>query len=137
MNNIRIQLAFSSALFLLGCTPVVSTHSTPGGPKISAYVTKVGNDTFVSLSIKRVNDSTSWKVEFPNETPLDLSMEDIPGQTIVKWKLDSDRLNASTIKPYLLNLNFNGNTYSTTVNFRKFHQQIALDTIENVIIQNL
>lgn len=137
MNNLRFGLVASTALLSLACSPTVTTHSTPSGPEVSANITKVQNDTFVSLSIKRLDDSTSWKVVFLDEQPMDFSHEDIPGQTIVRWKLDSNRLKGSPIKPYHLNLMLNGNTYSTTVNFRTVPQQMSLDAIESVIIQSL
>jgi len=137
MTHARFRLVASIALLSWGCVPTVSTHTTPRGPNVSALVTKVGNDTIVSLSIQRQDPLTSWKVAFQEEQPLDLSIEDIVGHTIVKWKMDPDRLKASSIKPYRLNLILNENTYSTTVVFRTNSQQIAVAAVENVIIRLL
>jgi hypothetical protein len=137
MKNLRFGLVASMVLLSWGCTPTVSTHSTPRGPKVKAFLTKAGNDTLISLSVQRRDDAPSWKVAFPDEQPLDLFLEDISGQTIVRWKMDADRLKASSIKPYKLNLMSNGNTYSTTVSFRTTSHQIASDAVEAVIIQLL
>jgi len=137
MKCSRFGLVASIAFLSWGCTPTVSTHTTPRGPKVTALITKVGIDTIVSLSIQRQDPLTSWKVAFPDEQPLDLSLEDIVGQTIVKWKMDPGRLKASSIKPYRLNLILNENTYSTTVVFRTTSQQIGVAAVEDVIIRLL
>lgn len=66
-------MACLTTLFI-ACTPLVRTHSTPHGPKISADCLKVGGSTMVSLSIHRKEGEPSWKIQFIGDSPENLTI---------------------------------------------------------------
>jgi hypothetical protein len=111
------------AILSIACTPLVRTHTTPRGPKISADSFKAGESAIVSLSIQRKDGASSWKAEFIGESPENLTTEDIPNLTIIKWKMDLDRTRSSSVKPYKLNIRADDKIYETTVSFRTNSQQ--------------
>jgi hypothetical protein len=118
MRNSQLAAIASIATLFIACTPLVRTQTRPHGPNISADCFKDGETTLVSLSIERKDGTPSWKSEFVEESPENVTTEDIPNLTIIKRKLDQDRTKGSSIKPYKLNIRSDDKTYETTVSFR-------------------
>lgn len=50
-------------------------------------------------------------------------MEDLPNLTLVQWKMDLPRTQASSIKPYKMNLQNGHSSCETTVSFRTNAQE--------------
>ena len=118
LGAIVFLIALSSA-----CTPLVQNRLTRPGPKISADCFKVGESIIVSLSIQRKEGSPSWKAEFIGGSPENLTIEDIPNFTIIKWKMDIARTKDFSTKPYKINLLNDKNSYEVVVSFRSNTQQ--------------
>jgi hypothetical protein len=106
-------------LLSLACAPSVITHSNPPGLNISGQTIKYGapETTLVSLSIKRQAGAPSWTAAFTDGTNTEIIAEDIPGLTILKWKVDRERMKTLTSKPFNLNIKSGDLAYSLTVSF--------------------
>jgi len=77
----------------------------------------------VSLSIHRKEGEPSWKIQFIGDSPENLTIEDIPNLTLVKWKMDLPRSKASSIQPYKMILQNGQSSCETIVSFRTNAQE--------------
>jgi hypothetical protein len=134
MRNSQLGVIGCLATLFISCAPLVRTHSTPRGPKISADCFKIGDSTIVSLSIQRKEGASPWKAEFIGDSPESLITEDIPNLTIIKWKMDLARTKGSSIKPYKMNIQNGDNSYETTVSFRTNSQQIISALVISAVL---
>jgi hypothetical protein len=134
MRNSQLGAIACLATLFVACTPLVRTRSAPHGPKISADCFKVGESTVVSLSIQRKEGSSSWKAEFIGDSPENLTIEDIPNLTIIKWKMDLARTKSSSIKPYKMNIQSGDNSYETTVSFKTNSQQFISALVISAVL---
>jgi hypothetical protein len=110
------------------------------GLKVSVEIIKYGNPatTLVSLSIQRKAGAPSWKAEFADGSSEEIVAEDVPGLTILKWKIDQAREKTLTSQPYKMNLRSGEVTYTATVSFssagRDFSGQTFLKVIAQLVI---
>jgi hypothetical protein len=89
------------------------------GLNISGEIIKYGKPetTLVSLSIQRKAGDPSWKAEFADGSTEEIVTEDVPGLTILKWKIDQAREKTLTSKPYKLNIRSGEVAYMAIVSF--------------------
>jgi hypothetical protein len=123
MRNSQLGAIVCLVALSLACTPLVRSDLARPGPKVSADCFKVGEGTIVSLSIQRKEGSASWKAEFIGDSPENLTIEDIPNLTIIKWKMDTARTKEFSIKPYKINIQNGENSYEVAVSFASNSQQ--------------
>jgi hypothetical protein len=141
MNESRLRLAFATPVLILStaCTPAVFTHSNPRGPDISGQLIHYGDPEMhlVSLSVQRPDKAPSWKAEFEDATNEVITAEDIPGFTLLKWKVDQERMKTLTTTPYRLRLKGEKAEFATTVSFssrgRQFSGQLLLDVVAHLV----
>lgn len=117
------------------CTPAVYTQTNPGGLDISGELIKYGEPEthLVILSIKRRDHALAWKAEFEDGTDENIVAEDIPGLTVLKWKVDKERMKTLTIKPYKLRIYNGGVAFATTVSFNSAGRDFSGQLLANVI----
>jgi hypothetical protein len=91
----------------------------------------------VSLSVKRQDKAPSWKAEFEDGTNEVIMAEDIPGFTILKWKVDPERMKTLTTTPYRLRIKDDRAEFATTVSFssrgKQFSGQLLLEVVVHLI----
>jgi len=139
MNLFRTGGILGIPILLLACAPAVYTHSTPRGLSVSGDTIKYGDPetTLVSLSIKRQEGEPSWKASFTDGTTSEIVAEDIPGLTILKWKVEKDRLKTLTKEPFKLTIKNGDISYDVTVSFspagRNFTGQLVVQVIGHLI----
>ncbi len=135
MNLFRTGGVLGIPILLLACAPAVYTHSTPRGLSVSGDTIKYGDPetTLVSLTIKRQEGEPSWKASFTDGTTSEIVAEDIPGLTILKWKVEKDRLKTLTTQPFGLIVKNENQSYELTVAFssagRNFTGQLLVQVI--------
>lgn len=134
MSRFQLGLMASAVILFTACSPKVWVHSVPRGPRIQASCIKVGETLLVNLSIPRKEGAPSWTAEFIGDSPADLTIEDIPGLTIIRWRMSQDRMQSPSIRPYELNLKNNGSTHLTRVAFRGSAQLFARDLIAATVV---
>ena len=62
----------------------------------------MGEAIYVKVSLAAKEGDSSWKVEFLDETPEQLTVEKIISTTHIRWRLDEARRKAHWKKPYEL-----------------------------------
>jgi G:T/U-mismatch repair DNA glycosylase len=103
--------------------------------EISGELLKYGEPeiNLVSLSVKRYGQAPSWKAEFVDGTNEEIVAEDIQGLTILKWKVDKERMKTLTKQPYRLSIHGGSVEYATTISFssagRDFSGQALLKVV--------
>jgi hypothetical protein len=141
MHKSRLRLAFASSVLILSaaCTPTLFTHTNPRGLDISGQLINYGEPEMhlVSLSVKRQDKGPTWKAEFEDGTNEVIMAEDIPGLTILKWKVDRERMKTLTATPYRLRIKGEGVEFATTVSFnsqgRQFSGHLLLDVVAHLV----
>lgn len=126
-------------VLLLGpaCAPAVLTRTTPVGMNVSGEIIKYGKPetTLVSLSIQRKAGDPSWNAEFADGSSEEIVAEDVPGLTILKWKIDQAREKTLTRKPYKLNIRSGEVAYTVIVSFNSAGRDFSGQTLMKVIAQ--
>ena len=119
----------------LACAPAVLTRSAPVGLNISGEIIKYGKPetTMVSLSIQRKAGDPSWKAEFADGSSEEIVAEDVPGLTILKWKIDQARQQTLTSKPYRMNFRNGEVAYTAIVSFSSAGRDFSGKTLLTVI----
>ncbi len=139
MNLFRTGGILGIPILLLACAPAVYTHSTPRGLSVSGDTIKYGEPetTLVTLSVKRQEGGSSWKASFTDGTASEIVAEDISGLTILKWKVEKDRLKTLTKEPFKLTIKNGDISYDVTVSFtsagRNFTGQLVVQVIARLI----
>lgn len=134
-HHFRVAMVSLILISSFACAPAVLTQSNPRGLDISGELLKYGEPetNLVSLSIKHQDKAPSWKAEFEDGTRSKIIAEDIPGLTILKWKIEKKRMKTLTKTPYKLRIS-NGNvTFETTVSFSSAGRDFSGQTLLNVV----
>jgi hypothetical protein len=139
-HHFRAALVSLILISSFACAPAVLTQSNPRGLDISGELLKYGEPetNLVNLSVKRQDKAPSWKAEFEDGTRAEIIVEDIPGLTILRWKVEKERIKTLTKIPYKLRIS-NGNvTFDTTVSFssagRDFSGQTLLKAVAQLVV---
>lgn len=136
-HHLRVAVVSLILISSLACAPAVLTQSNPRGLDISGELLKYGvpETNLVSLSVKRQDKAPSWKAEFEDGRSTVIVAEDIPGLTILKWKVEKERMMVLTTSPYKLRIT-NGNvTFDTTVSFSSAGRDFSGQTLLKVVAQ--
>ncbi|MFN7958608.1 MAG: hypothetical protein U0P46_09840 [Holophagaceae bacterium] len=89
----------------------------------------------VSLSVKRLDQAPAWRAEFKDGTRADITAEDIPGLTVLKWKVDPARMKTLTTDPFRLQISNGKATYDTTVSFRSAGRDVLGHALWQVVVR--
>ncbi|WP_257312190.1 hypothetical protein [Geothrix fuzhouensis] len=141
-HHFRAAMASLILVSAFACAPAVLTQSYPRGLDISGELITYGEPeiTLVSLSVKRQDKAPSWNAEFEDGTRAEIIAEDIPGLTILKWKVDKERMTTLTKVPYKLRVANGSATFDTTVSFssagRDFSGQTLLKVVTQLVISH-
>ena len=139
-HHLRAAMVSLILISSFACAPAVLTHSNPRGLDISGELLKYGEPetNLVSLSVKRQDKAPSWKAEFEDGTRAEIIAEDIPGLTILKWKVERERMKSLTKTPYKLQISDGNVTFDTTVSFssagRDFSGQMLLNVVAHLVV---
>lgn len=124
----------------LACTPAVLTQSSPRGLDISGHLLRLGESEthLVSLRVKHQDKAPAWKAKFEDGTGPDIVAEDLPGFTLLTWKVDKERMKTLAKTPYHLRISNGGLTFDTTVSFssagRDFTGQLLLKVVAQLVL---
>jgi hypothetical protein len=135
MSGFRFWIFPFVLLLGLACAPAVLTQTAPEGMKVAGEIIKYGKPetTLVSLSIQRKAGDPSWKAEFADGSSEEIVAEDVPGLTILKWKIDKAREKTLTGKPYKLNIRSGEVTYLAIVSFSSAGRDFSGQTLLKVM----
>ncbi len=130
-TNLGVVVVFS--IVCLACSPLVSTHTKPQGLNITSDCVKEGENTRIRLGVQHLDDASPWSVEFIDESPTDIQIQNDSALTVISWKMDKNRMKKFGIKPYKLKLSNSKFAYSSTVAFRTTSEQILGAFIQSLI----
>lgn len=136
-HHFQAAMAFLILISSFACAPAVLTQSNPRGLDVSGELLKYGEPetNLVSLSVKRQDKAPAWKAEFKDGTRAEIMAEDIPGQTILKWKVETERMKTLTKDPFKLQISNGNATFDTTVSFSSAGRDFSGQTLLKVVAQ--
>lgn len=138
--NRQSPISLVSALTLINliaCTPKVVSLSSTHDQSVSGQIIKYGDPeiTLVNLSVKRPANALTWKAECVDGSKEEIIAEDVPGLTILKWKVEKERLKTLTSKPYQLRISNGVSTFTSNVSFTSQGSIFAANTIQEVVVR--
>ncbi|MBI1751389.1 MAG: hypothetical protein HY014_17445 [Acidobacteria bacterium] len=86
-------IILGSVLVLLAaaCRPPISVRQQPEIANVSCETEVRGDDVFVSVKVASKEGDSSWKVEFVNDDPEQLTLDKVVSTTNIRWKVNADR----------------------------------------------
>ena len=137
MPAFRSWTLFALLALVLACAPRTHTQTMPLGLRLRGELITYGppETTLVSLSVPRQADSPSWQAEFTDGSREKIVAEDIPGLTILKWKLDRERAKTLTKQPFHLRLRSGEAAYTVTVSFTSAGQEFSGVLLAEVLVR--
>lgn len=114
VRHLRL-FALGALLSLVACLPTVHTTATPRGLGASVMTHRVGESTFIYLTVPKVGPEPGWRATFQGDTPPGLSTEDISDATILRWPVNDDSLKRRGSLEYRLTLRRAEQVYEVTV----------------------
>ena len=91
-----MKRAVVTSLFLLSmaCSPSIYLKQRPEKANVSIKLDGKGENTYVQLMLASKEGDSTWKVEFKNERPEQLTVDKVISTTHIRWKLSPDRSKA-------------------------------------------